>query len=94
VEVASLGAAMKFNVAGVQWPLTSAVEMVEAGPSIEHENTRTPLRVERGTWVLDVKDYGSGSEARSHWTVERESNCGPRPSCRMCRWDVRRPVFE
>jgi hypothetical protein len=60
---------MKFHVAKVQRSLASAVKVVEAGNKIvmakggayiEHEVTeaRMPLRVERGTFVLDVEFTG------------------------------------
>jgi hypothetical protein len=63
-------AAMKFHVAKVQRPLASAVKVVEAGNRIvlekgkayiENAETKEvmPLRVERGTYVFDVR-YATG----------------------------------
>jgi hypothetical protein len=75
-------AAMKFHVARVQRPLASAVKVVEAGNRIVMEkgkafieNMQTkkvmPLRVDRGTYVFDVR-YNNGEDG----TITLDSGAG------------------
>ena len=75
-------ASMKFHVAKVQRPLASAAKVVEAGNRIVMEKggsfietvatgEKMKLRVERGTYVFDVK-YNNGEEG----TITLDSGAG------------------
>jgi hypothetical protein len=75
-------AAMKFHLAAVQRPLSSAVKVVQAGNRVvlaregayiqsDFTGEKMPLRVERGTFVFDV-EYADGSPG----TITLDSGAG------------------